>query len=185
MLYDLNTVLAHSAKGTNWKKHKYIRKEGKKYIYKFPSSGSSQMKLYDYSPGNNWGSENNKHSYFNDTVRKIGDKYYPSEQSIGSTAQARNADRYNADVRQINGKYATLAANGGIPTSELNKAKNMELSNARQGYENQRRVINKNKSERKTSDFSTYASIAALKTSDAAKKAVKKGKNIVSKLFGK
>lgn len=27
------TELMHSAKGTTWKKHKYIRKEGKRYIY--------------------------------------------------------------------------------------------------------------------------------------------------------
>ena len=35
-----NDVLMHSAKGSTWKKHKYIRKEGNKYVY--PSNAATQ-----------------------------------------------------------------------------------------------------------------------------------------------
>lgn len=36
------TWLIHSAKGTTWKEHKYIRKEGKRYFYKL-KKGASQV----------------------------------------------------------------------------------------------------------------------------------------------
>ena len=34
MIYTINTDLSHSAKGSTWKDHKYIKKENGRYYYK-------------------------------------------------------------------------------------------------------------------------------------------------------
>lgn len=42
MSWTAENYLAHSAKGTTWKKkdHKYVKKEGKKYVYIYPDGGA-------------------------------------------------------------------------------------------------------------------------------------------------
>ena len=48
MLYDLNTVLAHSAKGTTWKNHKYFKKVGNRYYYSHDiKAARNKMKAAD------------------------------------------------------------------------------------------------------------------------------------------
>ena len=42
-------VLMHSTKGTSWKKHKYIRKEGDRYIYKEDDLSGAAQRMNTYS----------------------------------------------------------------------------------------------------------------------------------------
>lgn len=70
---DLEDGLEHSAKGSTWKKHKYIRKEGKKYIYK-------ETRTDDY--GTTWDIYVNEET--GEAVqRNTNFKYEPERPSLG------------------------------------------------------------------------------------------------------
>lgn len=45
-MYNEASYLVHSAKGTSWGKHKYIRKEGNKYIYKESDSKGKGIEIH-------------------------------------------------------------------------------------------------------------------------------------------
>lgn len=44
------TTLEHSIKGSTWKNHKYIRKEGDRYIYPRTKQVSGSYTIYSRSP---------------------------------------------------------------------------------------------------------------------------------------
>ena len=83
-----NDFIAHSAKGTSWTKkdHKYIRKDGKKYIYKETRTNSETGGSYDVYKNEETGETIMKNNNF---------KYDPDRHT--STATARQLDEFKSD----------------------------------------------------------------------------------------
>lgn len=100
--------LVHSAKGTTWSKnkHKYIRKEGNRYIYADGSASASdpQPKLrsdYEYKNPNDY----RTHRYVNDVKR--------SHQYINDTKYRNDAKRFATSRRTYRSEDVTRLPTGG------------------------------------------------------------------------
>jgi len=95
-----NDVLMHSAKGSTWSKHKYIRKEGKKYIYKeTDSKGKSSSSGSDDDPS--------KRSY--DENKKLHKKYTEEAKRLRKLSTS-NVDEYGAAYADPERKHAEQIA---------------------------------------------------------------------------
>lgn len=96
MLYDLNRVLMHSAKGSSWTKHKYIKKVNGKYYY--PKNSKA-------------GSDGTKNVKGNEILTKVGNRWYNLDEINAQRAKLDAADKYNEAMRNSNGIRSDLAAN--------------------------------------------------------------------------
>lgn len=96
MLYNLNRVLMHSAKGSSWTKHKYIKKVNGKYYY--PKNSKA-------------GSDGTKNVKGNEILTKVGNRWYNLDEINAQRAKLDAADKYNEAMRNSNGIRSDLAAN--------------------------------------------------------------------------
>lgn len=105
-----NDFIQHSAKGTSWKNHKYIRKDGKKYIYKESYTGDS---------GTTWDVYENPET--GETVNKnAGFKYDPERYSTSDAVDDAKSD-YGAS------RYEMYEEEGKSFIADLFKKKDKKL----------------------------------------------------------
>ena len=171
--------LIHSAKGTQWTKHKYIKKVGGKYYY---PSYKTPVTV------NTFGDDRN---YY-----KIGGKYYHTDDINSSMAKMEAADEYNDTLRKNKSDYnfynaldqlkndnpVQIAANRAARRVKKAKA-DIE---AKIKYENT--VANSEKHRKNKENKRSVAdkfTLSALNASASVNRAVKKGKKKVQSLLKK
>lgn len=173
-------IIAHSAKGSTWAKHKYIKKVGNRYIY---AKGLSGNTLSGKTAANKLGSEYNYRtnmSYYSPGTKtpvivntfgknrgfyKVGGKYYHQDDINAANAKMDAADKYNQSMKNV-GFRNGLKAKG--------------------EYEKSVKSANEfRKNSKDSNDVFNKITLAALNTKEGISKAAKKGKSLISKLFGR
>ena len=167
MLYNLEAVLQHSAKGSTWSKHKYIKKVNGRYYY--PTYKSHV---------------DNKHSDSNGYY-KVGDKYYTIDNINSGISKMKAADEYNSRASLTNSRYTNSSARG-LQGEKFLKKRDSSMESARETYENEVSKINdfQKKSEEQRS-FGDRVTLKALNASASFKNKISKGKRLVENLFKK
>lgn len=161
MLYNLQNVLAleHSAKGTTWSKHKYIKKVGNRYYYATDiEAANRRMKAAD--------------KYNNDMrnarLRETnGLKALNNNFGAQESVSLSNVPEYSKRASNIMSRAADERAK-----AKRNYDNSMFLADMYQGVNSEHRL-------------STRVTLKALNASAAFKEKISKGKSLVAKLFKK
>lgn len=168
-------TIAHSAKGSSWTKHKYISKSNGKYVYpKKSGSNKALNKLrsaYNYKNNMTYYSPNTKTpvtvNAFGDNREfyKIGGKYYHMDDINAASERMDAANKYNNTMK-----------NAGLRTGLKAKSEYEKSVKAANDFQ---------KNSKDSNNTFNKITLGVLNSKEKVKEAAKKGKKLISKLFGR
>ena len=147
-----DNYLIHSAKGTSWKNHKYIKKVGNKYYYK-----DEKGELVEGDPSDNGDiltetkelttssskSKKSKKSTETDRIKALANKVMAGKLGQNQLRKATNSKDYIKVMNTINSKFKKPSSSG---SSSKNKEKEKKTS--------EKKTKEKKTSEKKTTEKS-------------------------------
>ena len=147
-----DNYLIHSAKGTSWKNHKYIKKVGNKYYYKDekgelvegdPSDNGDILTETKESTTSSSKSKKSKKSTETDRIKALANKVMAGKLGQNQLRKATSSKDYIKVMNTINSKFKKPSSSG---SSSKNKEKEKKTS--------EKKTKEKKTSEKKTTEKS-------------------------------
>ena len=160
--------LVHSAKGTSWKNHKYIKKVGNKYYYKDekgelvegdPSDNGDILTETKESTTSSSKSKKSKKSTETDRIKALANKVMAGKLGQNQLRKATSSKDYIKVMNTINSKFKKPSSSGSSSKSKEKEKKTSE-----------KKTTEKKTSEKKTTEKSN--SIEKYKTNQTTKQVV-------------
>lgn len=160
--------LVHSAKGTSWKNHKYIKKVGNKYYYKDekgelvegdPSDNGDILTETKESTTSSSKSKKSKKSTETDRIKALANKVMAGKLGQNQLRKATSSKDYIKVMNTINSKFKKPSSSGSSSKSKEKEKKTSE-----------KKTTEKKTSEKKTTEKSN--SIEKDKTNQTTKQVV-------------
>lgn len=151
--------LSHSAKGTTWNKHKYVRKENGRYVY--PSDEKKDRKLA-FSSSDRWNKNRNAaatairtNSGVSKVAKAAGQAYLP-ERKIEGEGNSKNREQRDSSFETAKKKYEKKqqAKKDNLKKQQKEKARKREEAKAKANdkkLEKQNQYLRNDKNARKFS----------------------------------
>lgn len=130
-----DNYLIHSAKGTSWKNHKYIKKVGNKYYYKDekgelvegdPSDNSDILTETKESTTNSSKSKKSKKSTETDRIKALANKVMAGKLGQNQLRKATSSKDYIKVMNTINSKFKKPSSSGSSSKSKEKEKKTSE-----------------------------------------------------------
>ena len=163
-----DNYLIHSAKGTSWKNHKYIKKVGNKYYYKDekgelvegdPSDNGDILTETKESTTSSSKSKKSKKSTETDRIKALANKVMAGKLGQNQLRKATSSKDYIKVMNTINSKFKKPSSSGSSSKSKEKEKKTSE-----------KKTTEKKTSEKKTTEKSN--SIEKDKTNQTTKQVV-------------
>ena len=147
-----NNYLIHSAKGTSWKNHKYIKKVGNKYYYKDekgelvegdPSDNGDILTETKESTTSSSKSKKSKKSTETDRIKALANKVMAGKLGQNQLRKATSSKDYIKVMNTINSKFKKPSSSGSSSKSKEKEKKTSE-----------KKTSEKKTSEKKTTEKS-------------------------------
>ena len=164
----IGNYLIHSAKGTSWKNHKYIKKVGNKYYYKDekgelvegdPSDNGDILTETKESTTSSSKSKKSKKSTETDRIKALANKVMAGKLGQNQLRKATSSKDYIKVMNTINSKFKKPSSSGSSSKSKEKEKKTSE-----------KKTTEKKTSEKKTTEKSN--SIEKDKTNQTTKQVV-------------
>ena len=165
--------LVHSAKGTSWKNHKYIKKVGNKYYYKDekgelvegdPSDNGDILTETKESTTSSSKSKKSKKSTETDRIKALANKVMAGKLGQNQLRKATSSKDYIKVMNTINSKFKKPSSSGSSSKSKEKEKKTSEKKTT------EKKTTEKKTSEKKTTEKSN--SIEKDKTNQTTKQVV-------------
>ena len=152
-----DNYLIHSAKGTSWKNHKYIKKVGNKYYYKDekgelvegdPSDNGDILTETKESTTSSSKSKKSKKSTETDRIKALANKVMAGKLGQNQLRKATSSKDYIKVMNTINSKFKKPSSSGSSSKSKEKEKKTSEKKTS------EKKTSEKKTSEKKTTEKS-------------------------------
>ena len=152
-----DNYLIHSAKGTSWKNHKYIKKVGNKYYYKDekgelvegdPSDNGDILTETKESTTSSSKSKKSKKSTETDRIKTLANKVMAGKLGQNQLRKATSSKDYIKVMNTINSKFKKPSSSGSSSKSKEKEKKTSEKKTS------EKKTSEKKTSEKKTTEKS-------------------------------
>ena len=152
-----DNYLIHSAKGTSWKNHKYIKKVGNKYYYKDekgelvegdPSDNGDILTETKESTTSSSKSKKSKKSTETDRIKALANKVMAGKLGQNQLRKATSSKDYIKVMNTINSKFKKPSSSGSSSKSKEKEKKSSEKKTS------EKKTSEKKTSEKKTTEKS-------------------------------
>lgn len=197
LMNDWWNYLEHSAKGSTWKKHKYIKKENGHYVYPVKDSGDPNH----YTNASIYDTRKRMVDYRNKKKQAVRDaeRYYETHRVVNNEHgpvlfdKEHPGSQYKDNLKRVNnGDWDDSASNRSFDDPVLQAVRNKnEEKYQREHLKYLRKLRNKEAKEQKTLNYKTQKAFektvekindAMYNANKAVKKLIKKGKRLVDNI---
>ena len=154
-----DNYLIHSAKGTSWKNHKYIKKVGNKYYYKDekgelvegdPSDNGDILTETKESTTSSSKSKKSKKSTETDRIKALANKVMAGKLGQNQLRKATNSKDYIKVMNTINSKFKKPSSSGSSSKSKEKEKKTSEKKTSEKKTTEKNNNIEKDKTNQIT-----------------------------------